>query len=264
MEEKPLILVTNDDGFDAPGIDALAEKLREIGDVHTVAPDEERSASAQSGFHWTSHSLNIKERPRTTTVNKEKQVYKVNGTPADCVYLAITQVLPRLPDLVVSGINLGQNLSDDVHRSGTVAGAREGAFAGVPSIAISLAIWRDSRDEPDFSVASDCAYHLALLVLDNPIAVRTFLNVNVPAGKLNGDRPVPTVLGPRLVSAGSEDEADRSTREKDQRVTDIAAVRGGLISVTQLTTDATSYDTLEELDRLLRVQGAVTRAVEKD
>ena len=279
MEEKPLILVTNDDGFDAPGIEALAEAMAEIGDVYTVAPDSERSASGHSGIDWgplsvgdqddasdgkqdssggletnTAHSLNIKERPRPTRVQNEGQVYRVNGTPADCVYLAVvlSEPLPRRPDLIVSGINLGPNLGDDVYRSGTVAGAREGAFRDIPAIAFSLAVDRAGRldflsKKPDFSHAAEFAQELALHVLHSDIGERTYLNVNVPQG-----RPIPpavvTVLGPRL---------------QDGWLIDGAAVDMKRISVTPLQTDATNHDLLEELAEGLPGRGVVSRAAEK-
>jgi len=266
MEAKPLILVTNDDGYDAPGIEALAEAMAEIGDVYTVAPDRERSASGHSGINWrplpssdgletnTSHSLNITERPRPTRVQNDGQVYRVNGTPADCVYLAVvlSEPLPRRPDLIVSGINLGPNLGDDVYRSGTVAGAREGAFRDIPAIAFSLAVGRAGRldflsKKPDFSHAAEYAQELALRVLHSDLGERTYLNVNVPQG-----RPIPpavvTVLGPRL---------------HEGWLIDGAAVDMKRISVTPLKTDATNHDLLEELEESLPGRGVVSRAVDK-
>ena len=133
----------------------------------------------------TAHSLNIKERPHPTKVQSDGQVYRVNGTPADCVYLAVvlSEPLPRRPDLIVSGINLGPNLGDDVYRSGTVAGAREGAFRDIPSIAFSLAVGRAGRldflrQKPDFSHAAEYAQELALHVLHSDIGERTYLNVS--------------------------------------------------------------------------------------
>ena len=125
---KPLILVTNDDGVAAPGIRAVAEALRDGGEVVVAAPDRERSAA--------SHSISLDRPLRVDEV--EPGVYAIDGTPVDCVYLALLHLVPRKPALVVSGINNGFNLGSDVFYSGTVAGAVEGALRGVPAFAVSL------------------------------------------------------------------------------------------------------------------------------
>src|SRR6202008_107344 len=150
---EPLILVTNDDGVHAPGIRALALALRDLGQVHVVAPDREVSACAQS--------LTLTKPLRAETI--EPYLHSVDGTPADCVNLALVKLLPRRPDLVVSGINRGANMGEDVFYSGTVGGAREGTFFGVPSIAMSLAV-REAKDL-DFAPAAAFAAKLAALVL---------------------------------------------------------------------------------------------------
>ena len=149
--QQPLILVTNDDGVHAPGIKALAGALAQLGEVHVVAPDREVSACAQS--------LTLKHPLRAEKI--QEQVYSVDGTPADCVNLALVKLLPRRPDLVVSGINRGANLGEDVFYSGTVGGAREGTFFRVPSIAVSLAV----RTESDFTQAAAVSVKLARMVL---------------------------------------------------------------------------------------------------
>src|SRR6267154_4283997 len=128
MSERPLILVTNDDGVGAPGIAAAAEALKEIGDVIIAAPDRERSAS--------SHSISLDRPLRVDEV--EAGVFAIDGTPVDCVYLALLHLVPRAPALCVSGINNGYNLGSDVFYSGTVAGAVEAALRNVPAIAVSL------------------------------------------------------------------------------------------------------------------------------
>ena len=132
------ILVTNDDGYRSAGIHALADALREIGDVTIVAPTTEASAIG--------HALTLRRPLRLETI--EDRVFAVDGTPTDCVNVAVTQVFDGLPDLVVSGINKGWNLGDDVTYSGTVAGALEGALLGIPSIGVSL---RQTRGDYDFS-----------------------------------------------------------------------------------------------------------------
>src|SRR5258705_10011651 len=147
----PLILVTNDDGVHAPGIKALAAGLAPLGTVYVVAPDREVSACAQS--------LTLKHPLRAERV--DERIHAVDGTPADCVNLALVKLLPRRPDLVVSGINRGANLGEDVFYSGTVGGAREGTFFGVPSIAVSLAV----RADADFEQAAGFAHRLAGVVL---------------------------------------------------------------------------------------------------
>src|SRR4030095_14247091 len=177
----PLILVTNDDGVLAPGIKALAASLAGQGEVFVVAPDREVSACAQS--------LTLKHPLRVEQV--EERVYSVDGTPADCVNLAIVKLLPRRPELVVSGINRGPNLGEDVFYSGTLGGGREGSFFGLPSIALSLV----ARTDPDFTAAAAFASRLAAMVLDKGLPERTILNVNVPSGDPAG--AVVTVQGRR-------------------------------------------------------------------
>src|SRR4051812_23314481 len=140
MSDRPLILVTNDDGVMAPGIRAAVEALRELGDVVVAAPDRERSAS--------SHSISLDRPLRVDEL--EPGVFAIDGTTVDCVYLALLHLVPRRPALVVSGINNGYNLGSDVFYSGTVAGAVEAALRGVPAIAVSL----ERRRPQDFSHAA--------------------------------------------------------------------------------------------------------------
>src|SRR5260370_29084251 len=151
MSERPLILVTNDDGVGAPGIRAVAEVLRDVGEVMVAAPDRERSAA--------SHSISLDRPLRVDEI--ETGVYSIDGTPVDCVYLALLHLVPRRPALCVSGINNGYNLGSDVFYSGTVAGAVEGALRGVPSIAVSL----ERRKPQDFSHAAAVLEALATEVV---------------------------------------------------------------------------------------------------
>jgi 5'-nucleotidase len=236
----PLILVTNDDGVHAPGIKALAAALDACGDVYTVAPDREVSACAQS--------LTLKHPLRVETVSE--RVFAVDGTPADCVNLAIVKVLPRRPDLVVSGINRGPNLGEDVFYSGTVGGAREGSFFGVPAIAVSLV----ARAEADYSAAAAFAARLAAQVLEKGLPERTILNVNVPSERPGG--AVITVQGRRQHEGTVLEGLDPRRRTyywieegKDQWATDdmsdIHAIRQGLISVTPLHNDTTHHAVLQ-------------------
>src|SRR5450759_4812945 len=169
------ILVTNDDGYRSEGIHALARALREVGDVTTVAPMTEASAIG--------HALTLRHPLRLEPIGD--RVFGVDGTPTDCVNVAVTQVFKGLPDLVVSGINKGWNLGDDVTYSGTVAGALEASLLGAPAMAVSL---KATRGEYDFGPAARAAAAIAAALLRTPLPPRTFLNVNVPHGQPKGYR----------------------------------------------------------------------------
>ncbi len=235
----PLLLVTNDDGVHAPGIRALAGHLARLGTVYVVAPDREVSACAQS--------LTLKHPLRAERIGE--RIWAVDGTPADCVNLALAKLLPQRPDLVVSGINRGANLGEDVFYSGTVGGAREGTFFGVPALAVSLA----ARADADFGPAAVFAARLSAMVLEKGLPERTLLNVNVPAGIPEGT--VITVQGRREHEGTILEGLDPRRRtyywiEEGQdrwmqdEMSDIHAVRKGLISVTPLQTDTTHHAVL--------------------
>ena len=160
------ILVSNDDGYFAPGIAALAEALGTIGEVTVVAPERDRSGA--------SNSLTL-DRPLSLR-RTSNGCYHVNGTPTDCVHLAVTGMLDHLPDMVVSGVNHGANMGDDTVYSGTVAAATEGFLLGVPSIAVSLV----SKAATDFTAAARVARDLAERFMHNPFPRPVLLNVNVP------------------------------------------------------------------------------------
>jgi 5'-nucleotidase len=238
----PLILVTNDDGVHAPGIHALAKALDGAGEIWTVAPDREASASSQS--------LTLKHPLRAEKV--EARVLAVDGTPADCVNLAIVKLLPRRPAVVVSGINRGGNLGDDVFYSGTVGAAREATFFGVPAIAVSLA----ARADLDYGPAAAFARRLALLVLERGLPEGTLLNVNVPIGEPLG--AAVTVQGRRnhegTILEGLDPrhrtyywiEEGRDHWVSDE-MSDIHAIRAGLVSVTPLHTDTTNHRVVDAL-----------------
>ncbi len=236
---EPLLLVTNDDGVHAPGIRALAAAVGHLGEVHIVAPDREVSACAQS--------LTLKHPLRAETI--EPRVHAVDGTPADCVNLALVKLLPRRPDLVLAGINRGANLGEDVFYSGTVGGAREGTFFGLPSVALSLA----TRAEVDFGPAAAFAARLAALVLERGLPERTLLNVNVPSGRPRGTAI--TVQGRREHEGTILEGLDPRRRTyywieegRDRwlsdEMSDIHAIRQGLISITPLQTDTTHHAVL--------------------
>ncbi len=164
------ILLTNDDSIYAPGIAAIAKTLSKIADVTIVAPDSERSA--------VSHAITLAHPIWFKKVNRDKKFfgYAISGTPADCVKFGIDVILKKNPDLVISGINYGDNDGCSVFYSGTVAGAREGALLGIPSLAISLATFTNA----DFTYAAKLAVKLAQKIFKEKLPFGTFLNVNVP------------------------------------------------------------------------------------
>jgi 5'-nucleotidase len=242
----PLILVTNDDGYRSEGIHALAEALNPLGDVTIVAPIEEASAIG--------HALTLRRPLRLERMNAH--VYAVDGTPTDCVNMAVTQIFKRLPDLVVSGVNKGWNLGDDVTYSGTVAGAMEAALLGAPGLAVSL---QNTRGDYDFTFAARAGATLAAAIFKHPLPAWTFLNINVPAGRPHGFRV--TVQAKRnhitqiterhdpkgrpyyWIEEGQDDWAphDRS---------DYQAVRDGFVSVTPLHPDLTAHHALQMVEAL--------------
>ena len=183
---RPLILVSNDDGIQAEGLQVLARAVSGLGRIVVVAPDRQQSAS--------SHSLTL-HRP-LRIVKEGHNRYSVDGTPTDCILLAVHEILGRKPDLVVSGINLGANLGDDVHYSGTVSAAIEGGIFGVPSVAFSLAVFNARR--PIWTGAALYARKIARYLLEKPVPPGSVLNVNipnVPRDRIRG--PVFTRLGKR-------------------------------------------------------------------
>src|SRR5881394_3797815 len=220
------ILVTNDDGYRSEGIHAVARALHEVGDVTIVAPTTEASAIG--------HALTLRHPLRLDRI--EDRVFDVEGTPTDCVNVAVTHVFKGLPDLVVSGINKGWNLGDDITYSGTVAGALEGALLGIPSIAASL---RQTRGDYDFTHAARAAAVMADAILRRPLPARTFLNINVPKGQPKGYRV--TVQAKRNHITSVAERHDRS---------DYQAVRDGYVSVTPLHPDLTAHHALAAVDAL--------------
>jgi len=178
---KPLILLTNDDGINALGLYALARAAAGLGEVVIVAPDSERSA--------TGHAITLSEPLRADQVFKDGAFYgyAVNGTPADAVKVGVKALLPRDPDLVISGINLGPNTGINVIYSGTVSAATEAAIMGIDAIAVSLGTFTN----PDYTAAARFAAFLGRRLLSRPEGERLLLNVNVPAipeGELQGVR----------------------------------------------------------------------------
>ena len=243
-----IILVSNDDGIRAAGIRALEGALQSLGEVWVVAPDREQSAA--------SHSLSLYRPLRAEEVGERR--FSVDGTPTDCINLAINGILPQKPDLVVSGINHGANLGDDITYSGTVSAAMEGTLLGVPSIAVSLAV----REQADFGAAAAFAARLAAAVREHGMPRDTLLNVNIPAlpaselrgyvitrqGKRNyGDAIVENVdpRGKKYYWIGSDDMGFVPAEG-----TDFTAVESGYISVTPLHLDLTNYASIPQVSEL--------------
>jgi 5'/3'-nucleotidase len=242
----PLILVTNDDGVRSEGIHALARVLAPLGDIVVVAPQLEASAIG--------HALTLRRPLRLELVAED--IYSVDGTPTDCVNIAITKVLHRMPDLVVSGINKGYNLGDDVTYSGTVSGALEGALLGIPSIAVSL---ERTRELPHFDHAATIAATVASAVLQRGLPPRTLLNINVPRGRPKGLKITVQAKRNHVTSVSESTdprgqpyywiEEGQSDWEPHDR-SDYQAVRDGYVSVTPLQPDLTHYAALPFVESL--------------
>lgn len=240
------IMVTNDDGIHAPGILALSAALRELGDVTVVAPDRERSA--------VGHSLTLHSPLRVFELRAG--FYAVDGTPTDCVNMGIHNLLPFRPDLVVSGINHGPNLGDDITYSGTVAAAMEANLMGIPAMAVSLATF---DYDGHFPAAATVAVQVARQVLANGLPADTFLNINVPncpAEELLP--PVITRQGKRSFVGKIVDKTDPRGRKyywigsaepdfNDHEGTDFYAINRKHVSITPLHLDLTNYESMKTL-----------------
>ncbi len=232
-----VLLLTNDDGVHAAGLAALARALEDLGEVHVLAPEREQSACG--------HALTLHRPLRPERVRD--RWYAVNGTPSDCVNLGVLGFLPSPPVLIVSGVNHGSNLGDDVTYSGTVSAAMEGTLLGVPSIAVSLV------DGGDLAEAGRVARLIAARVLVEGLPPKTLLNVNVPAGRPRGIRM--TRLGHRVYAEKITPQQDPRGREhywigggepvwEALEGSDIAAIQEDMVSVTPLHLDLTNHRAL--------------------
>jgi len=253
----PVILVTNDDGIHARGLAVLAEALASLGEVYVVAPDREQSA--------VGHALTLHRPLRVDRVAERK--YAVNGTPSDCVNLAVLGLLPEPPVLVASGINHGSNLGDDVTYSGTVSAAMEGTLLGVASMAVSQS--DPEADGQGFDAAGEVARTVAARLLVEGLPAKTLLNLNVPRG---------TVKGVKLTRLGHRVYREKVIREVDPRgrpyywigagppewaedaASDISAVHAGFASVTPLHLDLTHHGAL---GRMTEWEGALNAVLKK-
>ncbi len=244
------ILVSNDDGVMARGIAALADELSDVGEVSVVAPDRNRSAA--------SNSLTLSQPLRVNTL--DNGYVSVEGTPTDCVHLAVTGFLKPEPDIVVSGVNDGANLGDDILYSGTVAAAMEGRFLGLPAIAVSLV----GHNVVHYKTAAIVARDLVLLLRENPLPKQSILNVNVP------DLPYNKIMGIEVTRLGKRHCAEPIVKELDPRGrdiywvgppgpeedagegTDFYAIKRGYVSVTPLQLDMTHYEVFDRLSGWVR------------
>ncbi|HMQ12944.1 MAG TPA: 5'/3'-nucleotidase SurE [Candidatus Competibacter phosphatis] len=244
------ILVSNDDGYQAPGLLCLAAALKELAEITVVAPDRDRSGA--------SNSLSLKNPLYVT--RHDNGFHSVEGTPTDCVHLAITGLLEREPDMVVSGINSGPNMGDDVIYSGTVAAAMEGRFLGLPAIAISQA----APCPQHFDTAARVAVWLVRRLRERSLPPDSILNVNVP------DLPWEQLAGFRVVRLGHRHKSEPVVKSIDPRGrpiywvgpagpeqdagpdTDFHAVRAGYVAITPLQVDLTRHGALTTLTQWLQ------------
>ncbi|MFQ6113736.1 MAG: 5'/3'-nucleotidase SurE [bacterium] len=243
------ILLTNDDGINAPGLAALHTQMKEIGDVFVVAPESEKSA--------VGHAITLSDPLRVWNFEKNGEFFghALNGTPVDCVKIAYWALLEQEPDLVISGINLGSNTGINVIYSGTVSAATEGTILGIPSFAISLA----TKKNPDFTYAAKFARNLAEVILEKGLPKGTFLNVNVPPIK---EEEIRGVVITRQGKANYLEKFDKRVDpqdyvyywltgtkiqlEEDSEVDD-RAILENKVSVTPVHYDLTNYDFIEKL-----------------
>jgi len=250
------ILLTNDDGVGAPGLHAAWRALNEAGhEVFVCVPDRPRSAIG--------HAITMHKPLRANTIETVDGIaHTSNGTPADCVPLALLQLMPSPPDLVMSGINLGPNLGDDVHYSGTVAGAMEGILNGVRAVALSLADWQNA----DWRAAAAFAAQIAPIAANLELPRDTFLNVNVP------NLAPENIAGVRVTNQGSRRYKGDISRHHAPHIgdyfwrggevidrleednTDILAIKNGYISVTPLHVDLTNRAAMETLQNALNLE----------
>ncbi len=250
-ENRPLILVSNDDGVNAPGISALAEAMVKLGDVYVAAPLLEQSA--------VGHAITVRDPVRAFPMDAQMhgaaRVYGVQGTPADCVKLAVRELLPREPDLVVSGVNRGANTALNVIYSGTVSAATEAAILGIDAVAVSLCDWEAN----DFDASRDIARTVAGKVLAKGLPPGILLNVNIPP------IPLASIKG-MLVTRQARSRWQESFDQRldpnnkpyywmtgtfvnldDGQNTDVGAVQDGYVSVTPIHYDLTAHDFLAPL-----------------
>jgi 5'-nucleotidase len=250
----PVILVTNDDGVHSPGLTSLFHAMETLGDAYIIAPDRERSA--------VSHALTM-HRPLKVEQLQE-HIYSINGTPTDCVAVGIHKILPARPAFVVSGINIGANLGDDITYSGTVSAAMESTIMGIPAFAVSLVMQQKPLSHINFEPAANISATIGTYILKHSLPYDTLLNINIP------DIPYDSFKGMKLTRQGKRiyDGSIKETFDPHGQKhywigggtpfwehgedTDIQAIQDDYVSITPIHLDLTNYDALKFLkNRLL-------------
>ena len=255
------ILITNDDGFEAPGLKALIKALKPLGRVIVVAPSSEKSACG--------HSITLTRPLRFITIDDD--FYKLDdGTPSDCIYLSLHTLFDTKPDLIISGINKGANMGEDITYSGTASAAMEGALHNIPSIAISQVLkgFEKGYDKIDYSLASKTAFEISKMVLDKKIDIphRNFLNINIPPIKVKNE-----FKGYKITKAGYRlygNDAHRHTNPRGEEyfwlglhplewdenklkddgiMSDFEAINNKFVSITPIKLDLTSYEAIPKM-----------------
>lgn len=254
-KDKKIILVTNDDGFRSPGIRALFKAMQAVGDAYMVGPDRERSA--------VGHSLTMHRPLKVERLGP--RAWSVNGTPTDCVALGIGKLLPGRPDLIVSGINRGGNLGDDITYSGTVSAAVEGTIMGIESLAFSLVLEQKQKGpggmKPDWEAAARFALQTARFVFENGLPYDTLLNVNIPDNPEGGIKGVRFTRQSKRIYQGAIQESNSPWGEVHYWIgggkplwergsgMDMDAVMDGCVSITPIHLDLTDDAALEWLKK---------------
>jgi len=241
--EKPVILLTNDDGFFAEGIEVLVPQLKDLGQIFIVAPDREKSAASLA---LTLH--------RPLRVKKIKaRAYAVDGTPADCVYIAVRKLLPKRPSLLISGLNKGPNLGQqDISYSGTVAAAIQGTFLQIPSLAVSLL--PDEKNRYYFDLSARIVHSIARAFLETKLPNGVTLNINIPSSPVKGIKIAK--LGQKRYSPEIIEKKDPrqnsyywigtgKPRARGSKDSDVMIIKEGYITVTPIHTDSTSYSIIQ-------------------
>ena len=256
QEQKPNILLTNDDGIDAEGMTLLREAIKNIGNIYVCAPANEMSAK--------SHSVNLK-RPmtlETRETNGDVWGYALDGTPADCIKFALTHLKIPKPDLVISGINCGNNVGNSIYYSGTVGGAREAVMYGIPAIALSMSY--NQQDPPNFDASVAFTPWVVLQTLKEKLPDYTFLNINIPSVTVD------KIKGVAITRQGYSSYLDHYEESLDEHgnqtflntgsrflgdegldETDAQALVDNQITVTPVQLDCTQYKTIDQLKKWL-------------
>lgn len=247
----PIILVTNDDGVHSQGLISLFRSMQKLGDAYIIAPDRERSA--------VSHALTMHKPLKVDKLRKN--IYSINGTPTDCIAIGVNKILPEKPVFIVSGINKGANLGDDITYSGTVSAAIEATIMGIPAFAVSLVSREKNFSAWNFTAASKISLKIGEYILEHSLPYDTLLNVNVPNVTAKGIKGMKLTRQGKRIYDDSIQETFDPHGEKHYWIgggnpywehgedTDIQAVQDNYVSVTPIHLDLTNYDALKFLKK---------------